>query len=237
MIGLRDCLIDNWYCINTIIKKVIEKMNVIDFFKKKRSKNKKRQTNIWEIVIEDSTVWITHPEKYFISGSWYKWAKTQAKVLKEIQNKLPDTHIYVRLYTRFPEKYKEIITSCQAEVIGIKNKKEKILLFPDCQNQNVLEKLVFGDSYPHASKSIYMIENQYPDWTEVITDLFKIVKKLNEGHSINEFSAQLTKCRCLSYISDSDLVIEKVDIPQNMLLDILKKISNEEGLDLTIKKM
>ena len=211
-------------------------MRLFKNLKIKHHEEKQSRENEWKVTIDLSYFWLTHPTKYWPNEFWDKWAKMQVKILYEIQKIIPSTHTYLRFSTFFPKQYTDIIELCQAETLTTKKRGGKILLFLDCQDQNVWEKILFGDSFTPAAKSIFMLENKPSNWQEAITELFNIVEKLNDGHSINEYKNQLSKCHCLCYVLDSDLVIAKVDLPENVLLSILEDVARNEGLELTIER-
>lgn len=192
--------------------------------------------NKWLVSFESSFIWLTHPDRYRPKELWDKWARMQARILDKIKNKLPGTHVYIRYNTRFPKQYSDIIQSYQVDTQVKTRWGAKVLLFPDCQDQNIWERVLLGDSFLHGAKSFYLLNDQPANWRDIISELYEIIQKLDDLNSLRNYQSQLSSCRCLCSVEDSDLLIVTIDLSEHEMLSILEDEAHIEGLDLVIEK-
>jgi len=201
----------------------------------KRNEEKQRRERTWRITLTDKyQLW--RPNRYNPIESWYKWAELQTKILTKLQVNFPDTHVYIRFSTFLPEHYEDIIESEQVEKILSSDKKEKVVLIPDCQDQSVWKRLLEGAGLVSYARCFFMLKDKPLNWKEIISSLYENITKLDEGHSFAEYESTLSVCPCLCFSLDEDLVIGKVDLPEFKLLEMLNVLAQEDGLEIDIER-
>jgi hypothetical protein len=201
----------------------------------KHNEEKQRRERTWKITLTDKYL-LWRPNRYNPIELWYKWAELQTKILTELQVNFPDTYVYIRFSTFLPEHYKDIMESVQVEKISSSDKKEKVVLIPDCQDQSVWKRLLEGAGLVSYTRCFFMLKDKPPNWKEIISSLYEIITKLDEGHSFAEYESTLSVCPCLCFSLDEDLVIGKVDLPEFKLLDMLNVLAQEDGLEIDIER-
>lgn len=200
-----------------------------------KKKDNKSGENIWKISLTDMyRLW--RPNRYNDISLWYKWAELQTKILAKLQDSFPETHMYIRYSTYLPEHYTDIIELKHVEIIATNDKKETVVLLPDCQDTTIWKRLLRGAGLISYARCFFMLEDKPFDWKDTISNMYDNLLTLIDGHSIKEYSSVLSGCPCLCFSLDEDLVIGKVNLLENTIIDILRKLAKEDGLELEIER-
>lgn len=180
--------------------------------------------------------WIHHPRCYRNIELWPKWGELQTKILGKLHLFLPDTHVYIRFSTYLPEHYTDILQSENVKKIITKNGKETIILFPDCQDQLIWRELLSSSGLEPFAHCFFILKDKPVNWQEIVNDIYEILLKFDKGHSLSEFQSELSNHPCLCFSEDEDLVIGKVDLPEQEVLSIIQELALEDGLELEVER-
>jgi hypothetical protein len=189
----------------------------------------------WRVSIYASNIWLSRPLRYSNPEKWDTWGKIQAQVLSRFRQRWPESHIYIRLYTCIPEYFTDVLIPGHFEKIA-EVRKNHIFILPDCQDQHVLETIFTPAGHDPFARTIFVLDQKPANWKETITRLFEIAVKLSDRQPAANFEGELSTCRLLCYSMDEDLVIAKVDLPENIVISILEDIARENDLDLVIER-
>jgi hypothetical protein len=180
--------------------------------------------------------WIHHPRCYRNLESWVKWGELQTKILAKLHSCFTDTHVYIRFSTYLPEHYSDIIQSENVEKNITKIGKETIILFADCQNQKIWRELLSSSGLEPLAHCFFLLKEKPDNWQKIVNDIYEILLNFDKGHSLTKFQSELSSYSCLCFSEDEDLVIGKVDLPEQEILGILKELAFEDGLELEIER-
>jgi hypothetical protein len=189
----------------------------------------------WKVSM-NGDIWLSMPLGLFRQGQRDKWGKILATAISRFQKHWPDTHIYIRFLAHRSWIGTDILNPTLCERVGTTKEKDQIFLLPDCKDHSVCEDALAGSGYGAFGRSIFVLDHKPANWKETITRLFEIAVKLSGGQPAADFESELSTCRCLCYSMDDDLVIEKVDLPENIVISILEDIARENDLDLVIER-
>jgi hypothetical protein len=187
----------------------------------------------WQlIVLADGYLLLRSPKQYLDVDSWHKWGEIQVKVISSFQKYFEGNHLFMYYIPIVPERIRQLIkVGMQGEydeIIAKRKSGETIYLLPDVQNRKLIEILLESV----AEGCIVILDQKPPNWKELLAILFEISKSNKAALKIKEMSV----CRCLCYFKDRDLVIEKIDLPENTVFTILEHIAKEEGLKLVVNR-
>jgi hypothetical protein len=205
--------------------------------KKLRIEEEKHKENVWEISIGPSYIWLAQPYKLFNHSLINEWAKLQVNVLSKIQEKLLGAHTYIQVASSSSQLCSDLIVSCHPETFTTRTGKGKGFLFPDCQDKQVWERLLVTPTLTfHPAKSIFMLDGTPIDWRDIITEIYEIVGNAHNLNSIDKNKWPFSKCRCLCFVEDADLLFEKVDLSDEVLLSIFENEAQKNGFDLVVSR-
>jgi hypothetical protein len=205
---------------------------------KKQNKDAEKTLNDrnWTVITRPSYTWINRPNQYNSKEYWRKWAKTQISIISKVQLKLTHTYMYIRYSTYFPKQYVNELKSCHGEILSKKCMRDTVLVFPECQDQSIWEKILLGDSFSHNAQSFYVLENNPSNWREVITKTHRIIYKIHDLNTLNVHNIHFSPCRCIFSVEDSNLLVVKIDLSEKILNSILEEEAENEKLELLIEK-
>ena len=178
-------------------------------------------------------IYLPEPHGIFIGiQDWVRWGKMQTKILSCFSQQWPETHVYLWYRTLVPDWIVDHVEAMYFEHVEGSGKDEHIFIFPDCPNQHLQETILsFCPDY-HFSKAVFVLDYKPENWKEAVTGLLTVAKELSRGRSVEDFKAELSHCHCLCYSEDNDLVIAKVDLPENIVKSILENVFREYNFDL-----
>jgi hypothetical protein len=162
----------------------------------------------------------------------------QVKILSRFQEHWNDTYTYIRFRTVTPLlfHYTNIFKQGTFEELDTEEKDDHVYLFPDCQEKHVWEIILSAIGLLAFTRTFFMLDQRPSNWQEVINRLFQSTLALANDNYASEFENDLSNCRCICYSINEDLILEKVDLPENIMLTILEDVAREEGLEIVFKR-
>jgi hypothetical protein len=206
--------------------------NIIKRYKDNREAKKRR----WHIIISH-VIWITFPNRMFLNNEWKKWSKLQRIILSRLTQNWPEAYTCIR-FIDFPQGYfSKLLKNCQYESLSSSNPKENILLFADCKDDSTLDIIYQATGMNPFTRCIFVLDKKPEKLQDTISHYFNLAQEISRGHKAANFADELKECHFLGYSMDNDLVIGKIDLPENIVTSILQDIATAESLEAVIKNI
>lgn len=185
---------------------------------------RRRRAYEWRLVIEPDHIFLGIPRCYSGFNHRKDLGRLDAKAIAHFKEYWQHTYMYVQSGFEF-----DTLTNLFEESAMV----SKGARFYECPDMTLLKDFLSGRrAYETA---IFILDEKPDNWRNIIVRLIKIMDEIDEGHDINEYMDELKHCLFASYTIDLDLMIRKIDLPEDTIISILKDVAAEEGLELIVE--
>lgn len=186
----------------------------------------------WKIIVGHSCFWLTKPEIFACKEFLPRWVDLQTRVLEGIHDYFADSQVLVRFNTRFAESYYDLQNCYPVKISPTKHNKENVFYINGCTDTAVWKRIFLADSFSHESKMFYIFTTPPSDWSDVMDDIYGLINKTKDLHRLDIDRIKAQKCCCVCMNEDSDLLILRVNLPDNILRSIIEGQALVENLKI-----